>query len=236
MSAIQHAHWEDERAAYLLDALDERERAEFERHLAICESCRSELGWLLPALDVLPASVDQLEPPPELRDRILAAIDGDRPPSKATTHPSLWSRLSARPALAGFATVAALAIGLAGGYALRGDDDNGDGPPPAAATTVPIKATAPAVEVDGKLVNHNGTWTLDVSQMPNLRPGDVYQVWMRNGKQLQPSILFVLSRDGTARVVLPDQTGSADEMLVTAEPSGGSRQPTSNPLVSATPQ
>ena len=75
-----------------------------------------------------------------------------------------------------------------------------------------------------------------MSIVPELRPGDVYQVWMRNGDQLQPSILFVPSRDGTAQVVLPEQTGDADEMLVTREPSGGSQEPTSTPLVSATLQ
>ncbi len=45
---------------------------------------------------------------------------------------------------------------------------------------------------------------------------------------------FVPSRDGTAKVVLPAETGGADEMLVTREPSGGSQEPTSAPLVSAT--
>ena len=41
---------------------------------------------------------------------------------------------------------------------------------------------------------------------------------MRKGEELQPSVLFVPSRDGTAKVVLPAETGSADEMLVTREP------------------
>ena len=135
-------------------------------------------------------------------------------------------------ALTGVATVVALAVGIAGGYALRGDSDSS----PTVATTVPVEPTTPSIRAAANIVHHDDTYTLDVSHMPELRPGDVYQVWMRNGKQLQPSILFVPSRDGTAKVVLPTQTGAADEMLITREPTGGSQEPTSAPLVSATLQ
>jgi anti-sigma-K factor RskA len=241
MSAHQHdPYWDDERAVYLLGALDEGEIAVFEAHLADCDRCRAELRWLQPAVDVLPASVEQMEPPAGLRDRILGAVEAD------TLHPVVprkelrparqrqpfWSRLAKRPAFAGLASVVALAAGLAGGYALGGD--SGSDNPQTVATTVPIEAATPAIRATGNLVHHDDSWTLDVSDLPDLRPGDVYQVWMRNGKQLQPSVLFVPSRDGTAKIVLPSKTGAADEMLVTREPSGGSQEPTSAPLVSAT--
>jgi anti-sigma-K factor RskA len=243
VSTIDHSPWDDERAAYLLDALDPGEQAAFETHLAGCASCRTELRWLAPAIDVLPAAVDQIEPPPELLDRILGAIDGDRPreataapvsdvgsiPTVSTGRPSFWSRLAGRPALAGVAAAVALAIGVAGGYALGDDPDNAS----TVATTVPIEATAPAVQAAGNVVNNDGNWTLDISHLPDLEAGRVYQVWMRKGEQLIPSVLFVTSRDGTAKIVLPGETGTADEMLVTREPSGGSDTPTSEPLISA---
>jgi anti-sigma-K factor RskA len=234
VSTIDHSPWEDERAAYLLDALDPAERTAFETHLADCDACRAELRWLAPAIDVLPAAVEQIEPPPELRDRILGAIDGDRPRTATSPayaeRPSFWSRLAGRPALAGAAAAVALAIGLAGGYALGGDSDD---PSTVAATTVPIQTVTPEVQAAGNVVNHDGNWTLDISHLPDLEAGRVYQVWMRKGEQLIPSVLFVTSRDGTAKIVLPGETGTADEMLVTREPSGGSEAPTSEPLVSA---
>ncbi len=235
MSTTEHMPWEDDRAAYLLDALDERERIEFETHLASCDRCRAELRWLQPAVDVLPASVEQYEPPTELRNRILGAVEADSGPAKTAparpTKPPFWKRISPA-ALSGVAAALALAVGIAGGYALRGDS----GTPQTVATTVPVEPTAPSVRAAANIVRHDDTYTLDVSHIPDLRPGDVYQVWMRNGDQLQPSILFVPSRDGTAKLVLPAQTGAADEMLVTREPSGGSQEPTSAPLVSATLQ
>jgi len=239
VSTTDHMPWEDDRAAYLLGALDDAEVVAFETHLAGCDRCRAELLWLQPAVDVLPASVEQLEPPPELRKRILGGIEADtasppvlrRDARRRPASTSFWSRLRLpAPALAGIAAVLALAVGIAGGYALRGDDSDSSG----TVATVPLEATAPAVRAAGNVVRHDHTWTLDVSHIPNLRPGDVYQVWMRKGDQLQPSVLFVPSRDGTAKVVLPTQTGAADEMLVTREPSGGSQEPTSAPLVSAT--
>ncbi len=236
MSVAEHMPWDDDRAAYLLDALDDRERAEFEAHLATCDRCRAELRWLQPAVDVLPASVEQIDPPAELRNRVLGAIEADggsaTTPRTRPTKPSFWERISSRAALTGVAALVALAVGIAGGYALRGDSDSSQ----QVATTVPVEPTAPSIRAAANIVRHDGTYTLDVSHLPDLRPGDVYQVWMRNGNQLQPSILFVTSRDGTANIVLPAQTGAADEMLVTREPSGGSQEPTSEPLVSATLQ
>ena len=235
MSTTDHMPWEDDRAAYLLGALDDAEVVAFETHLAGCDRCRAELRWLQPAVDVLPASVEQYEPPTELRNRILGAVEADAGPAKAaparTTKPSFWKRISPA-ALSGVAAALALAVGIAGGYALRGDSDT----PQTVATTVPVEPTAPSVRAAANIVRHDDTYTLDVSHIPDLRPGDVYQVWMRDGDQLQPSILFVPSRDGTAKLVLPAQTGAADEMLVTREPSGGSQEPTSAPLVSATLQ
>ncbi len=238
MSATEHMPWEDERAAYLLDALDAGERAAFETHLADCDRCRAELRWLQPAVDVLPASVEQLEPPAELRNRILGAIEaevGSAPTrrDRRTARKPFWSRITSRAALTGLAAVVALAVGIAGGYALRSDSDS---PEAVATTTIPVEPTAPSFRATANIVHHNDTYTLDISHIPDLRPGDVYQVWMRNGDQLEPSILFVPSRDGTAKIVLPTQTGAADEMLVTREPTGGSQEPTSTPLVSATLQ
>lgn len=234
MNAAEHMRWEDERAAYLLDALEDGERVDFEAHLAGCDRCRAELRWLQPAIDVLPASVAQLEPPAELRNRILGAIESEAPPVEARdrrqARQPFWSRISSRPALASIAAIVALAAGVAGGYALDGGSDSSQ----SVATTIPVEPTTPAIRAAANIVHRDDTYTLDVSHLPDLRSGDVYQVWMRDGKRLQPSILFVVSPDGTAQVVLPEQTGAADEMLVTREPSGGSQEPTTAPLVSAT--
>jgi hypothetical protein len=55
---------------------------------------------------------------------------------------------------------------------------------------------------------------------------------MRRQQRVWPSVVFVLSPDGRASVLLPYRsTDRADTMLVTREPGGGSPEPTSSPLV-----
>lgn len=229
MSAHDRRQWEDDLAAYALGALDDVETARLESHLAECQSCRAELRWLAPAVDVLPASVEQLAPPPRLRARITNTVASERSaaPRLARSQRSFWQRASLRPALAGTAAVLALMAGLAAGYTLRGEDES-----PTTAT-LPAQVTAPGSQTTASLLHQGDSWTLDVRDMPAPSDGDVYQVWLRHDKRLVPSVLFVPSRDHRAKVALPPRVSDADEVLVTREPSGGSRAPTSSPMLAA---
>jgi anti-sigma-K factor RskA len=233
VSSIDHSPWEDDLAAYALDALVGDERQAFEDHLASCDRCLTELRWLVPAVDVLPAAVEQLEPPPRLRERILTEVAKDvereAPAAVRAERPrrSRWSLGGLRPALTGTVAGVALAAGLAGGYLLGGDEAT-------KTVTVPVQAAAPASQANAAVIHDGDFWKLDVSQMPRLRRGDVYQVWLRDGKRIVPSVLFVLSHGDRATVALPKRIiASADQLMVTREPSGGSQAPTSAPMLSA---
>ena len=72
--------------------------------------------------------------------------------------------------------------------------------------------------------------------MPAPPAGRVYQVWLVHGKeQPRPThTLFTVPRDGRAQVDIMESLKGTDRVLVTAEPSGGSAQPTSEPVVGAT--
>ena len=72
-----HREWEETAAAYLLDALADDERADFERHLDGCHDCRRDVERLRVASDALPASARQVAPPPELKDRIMAIVNAE---------------------------------------------------------------------------------------------------------------------------------------------------------------
>jgi anti-sigma-K factor RskA len=233
MSQHDHSPWEDDLAAYALDALAGDERRAFEDHLASCDRCRTELRWLVPAVDVLPAAVEQHEPPPRLRERILTEVAKDvereDPGAARAERPqrSRWSLGALRPALTGAVAAVALGAGLAGGYLLAGDEGT-------ETVTVPVQAAAPASQARAAVIHDGEFWKLDVSQMPGLRRGDVYQVWLRDGERILPSVLFVLSHGNRATVALPRRiTASADQLMVTREPSGGSQAPTSAPMLSA---
>ncbi len=72
--------------AYAVDALDDLERAAFERHLAECPECQAEVASLREAASML-AETTTLEPPAALRDRVLAGIAtvGPLPPETPNT-------------------------------------------------------------------------------------------------------------------------------------------------------
>jgi anti-sigma factor RsiW len=64
--------------AYAVDALDDIERARFERHLAECPDCTAEVASLREAAAMLAHSVDT-EPSADLRAKVLAEISTVRP-------------------------------------------------------------------------------------------------------------------------------------------------------------
>jgi anti-sigma-K factor RskA len=229
MSTVDHSRWDEDLAAYALGALDPHETAQFRAHLDGCVLCRTELRWLEPALDALPATVEQLEPPAGLRDRILGSIEGEAVPRASTRRgASRWSFGALRPALSAAAVVVALIAGVAGGYALHDGDDDGS-----TVATIPVKAAGPAIQTSAAVVRDGDSWMLEVEDIPTPRRGDVYQVWLAHGKRIEPSVLFVPSHGDKAHIALPRTVASADQIMVTREPSGGSLEPTSAALLQA---
>lgn len=63
---------------YAVDALEPEERAAFEDHLRRCPGCRDEVSAVQEVGGLLSGALAQ-EPPPELRENVLAAVRGTRP-------------------------------------------------------------------------------------------------------------------------------------------------------------
>lgn len=245
MNAERHDDLErlhDDLAGFALGALDPDESRSFELHLEDCGSCRERLQWLYPAVDLLPASVEQISPPESLRQGLMdtvlaeaeeAAASSPTPqrPAPALEKRSWWSGLSGsmmRPA-AGFAVVMLLVAGAATGYLLRGSDSE-----PAKSTFVkaePTRGTAPGVSAT--LERHGDSATLHVNQMPKLARNEVYEVWVQRGGVMEPASIFILGRDGSAKAAVPGPLEGAEGVYVTAEPYPGSARPTSPPLLEA---
>ena len=81
-------------APYALDALDADERERFERHLAECERCTTQLAELQVAVGGLAYAAAGPEPQASLRGRILEAARTDGT-AKVTTFPRRRWALSA---------------------------------------------------------------------------------------------------------------------------------------------
>jgi hypothetical protein len=157
----QYADWD---GAYVLGALPPEERVEYERHLAVCDQCRTELAELLPLPGLL-RRVDDTEreallggkaldePPVGLETRLLEAARAEsaaQPRAGSVTAPAaagpapvvpLWRRTRTRVAL-GIAAAAAVAAAVVVPLATR---DEPSARPTASVTlrqTVPTELTA----------------------------------------------------------------------------------------------
>jgi len=226
MNETEHDRRRDDLAAYLLGALEPGEAAELERHVAGCRECEEELERLRPAVQVLPEAVEWMEAPAALRGRLMEQVRSEAPGSHAApaARPAPHRRFGLRP-IAGLATLA-LVLAAIGGYAIR---DRGSGGAGAGATTV-VSGHSPGVTAE--MVREGETGTLRLANLHQLPEGKVLQAWVQRGKQVvSAKALFVPSSDGTATATIDGMHG-VNTVMVTAEPRGGSVQPTSAPIVS----
>ncbi|HYG96320.1 MAG TPA: anti-sigma factor [Solirubrobacterales bacterium] len=230
MTTSDHTRWSDDLAAYLLGSLDPREAAEFERHLEGCEHCREEMRWLEPAVHTLPETVERQEPPPQLREALMAEVYADARPEKKPAATGSWfepRRWLLKPAV-GFAALALLVAGVVG-YEVGNDGSDGSG----GASTI-------VRQIDGmtvKMIQEGDAGTLELVGVPRLRPDKVLEAWVeRDGKVEAVPALFVPDRHGRAETTIADMRG-VETVMVTEEPRGGSETPTGEPIMAmAVPQ
>ena len=233
----------DDLATYALGALPAAEAAALEQHLAGCGTCSERLQWLRPAADLLPASVQQLNPPPELKRDLMAVVREEAPahaPEPAAAKaadagaPGPFARFRIkllgdgplRPALAGFAAFCLVVVGIAGFELGKGGDETTTSSYAALPTSQKLTGSG-TVEVSGNKA------TLTVAGMKPIPRDQVYQAWVADGEQIEPSSVFVVNSAGQGSASIPDMPAGADRVMVTREPSGGSEQPSTAPVLSA---
>lgn len=228
MEQAHHRRFEEDLAAYLLDALEPDELREFRLHLEGCASCQNEERWLRSAVEQLPSSVEQLEPPVELRNRLMARVHieatNDRTPVRETPPRRRWWAPVLRPA-AVLATVAVLAAGLV--YVINQDDG---GP---TTTTIQAEATPQEPMAVGRVERTGDLTVLKVDRLPVQRSGRVYQTWLQRGTKIEPSSLFVVGKNGSGSAAVTADLDGVEAIMVSDEPAGGSEQPTTKPVLVA---
>jgi hypothetical protein len=80
----------------------------------------------------------------------------------------------------------------------------------------------------------HGRAELSLVNMPQAWPGRVYEIWVkRSGPPAPTDALFSVTLSGNATVGVPGSIKGVHEVLVTSEPLGGSRTPTTSPVVIA---
>jgi len=237
---MEHDAYNELTAAYALDALDPDESRAYEEHLAGCAICQDNLAALSGTMVQLAFAAPPVDPPPELRERILAAVRAERDdPARATREepaaaeptnivPLRPRRAWTRPrfAIAGAVAVAAcLLIGLvAWNVSLSNRLDKAR----SALTTVPLQGANGSVVVGA---GNNGV--LVVSNLDQAPAGKTYEAWVIDDGAASPAGTF--GGGGTVAVKLehPVRTGSV--VAVTVERAGGAEQPTTKPFITSKP-
>ncbi len=225
--------------AYAVDALDDIERAEFERHLAECSACQSEVAGLQEAAAVMGFTA-AVQPPASLRASVLAGIETVRPlppvvatPSAPT--PAHGGRTRFRPRLLVAAAAAVIIVG-GGVTAVVQPWQDGTTQAPTASERILAAADAEtyvksfpdgskATLVRSRSQNAAVLTTQDMADAPS---GSIYELWLIHDDQMVPAGLM---SGGDDEVVLEGDAASANGFGITVEPDGGSEQPTSDPVV-----
>ena len=224
-----HERYDDLVAPYLLGALEPDEAGDFEAHLETCAACSEEVELLRVGAEALPASVPQLDAPPELRNRIMdivqreaallaaAGPEADRAAAAPPAREPWWRRLRVLVPAAAAAAAAVLAIVVIGG--------DGDG------RTLEAAQAPQGAAVRMQVAEEHST--LIAEHLPAPPSGRVYQVWIqREGSDPEPTeALFSPSDAGTVSVDLPGSMEGVEAVMVTDEPMGGSRAPTGETVI-----
>jgi anti-sigma-K factor RskA len=220
--------------AYAVDALDDIERAQFERHLAECAECRAEVASLRSTAALL-AETSATAPPQGLRERVLADIGTVRPlPPAVGTGAAPRRRFRLAPLAAAAALIAAVGTGVV--VTQPWADDSSQTPQVSAVDRV-LQAEdaerytqtidgAEATLVRSRSLNQAVLVTQDMAPPPD---GKVYELWLdHEGVGMVSAGL--MAQGGEQQILLEGDPATALGAGITVEPAGGSEEPTLPPV------
>jgi anti-sigma-K factor RskA len=232
--------------AYALDALDESQRLRFERHLRGCPACADDVRKYTEIATALAMAV-AAQPPPGVRDRVLAATTVTRqlPPEVAEPRrlPSLpRSPWVPRLALAGAVVGVAAAVTL-GVVQVSTQDRLNTVQTENQAIAAVLSARDAQIASATSSVGGTATVVLSYSQgkivftssgLPALPSSEVYELWLIGPVQARSAGLLSEASNGKTSPVLASGLQTDDKVGVTVEPAGGTSSPTTTPILAMT--
>jgi anti-sigma factor RsiW len=242
VSEQSHREFSDGLGAYVLGALSDDERTRMQAHIASCPRCHDDVVALQATADLIPAAVPQIDPPAGLKQRIMRVVESeaellaaagsaaDRPQPRRRRRRGLAPRwLSERPLAAALAAAALAVVGVVG-FAL-----GGSGTTPTARTVEAFVDPTVAPGASASVAVSSRQLVLRVARLPAPPSGHIYEVWLqRRGRPPAPTnALFGVSSDGSGSAVVGGDLHGVQQVLVTAEPDGGSLMPTRSPIITA---
>ena len=219
---------EDLGAAYALGAVDAAEEDRMSSHLATCPEAHATAREMIDAAAVLPASLEALEPPASLRDRLLATAartpQDHRPapsvavsPRPAATGPRVaWWRLSPLPA-----ALAAAALAVAVGVGAWGTRQNAE----LAERDAALRAIASADAIHAATGEAGSGWVIQsgdqamfmAEDLADLGSGELYEFWLIDADGNAVAAGTLTDTEGVALVTLERDLEGATTFAVTVE-------------------
>ncbi|WP_305789479.1 anti-sigma factor [Symbioplanes lichenis] len=235
--------------AYVLDAVDDDERASFEQHVAGCASCRAELAELRETAGRMADSTWSI-PPPRLRAEVMGAIrrtrqlppaDGGRPASEVVSlRPA--ARLRRWPVAAAAALILSAGTG-AGVWAVQEHrlEEQSRIAAAAAQREARVQAILSASDVVMKSGAVRGGGTVTVASSASHSAAVVlmgavtppakdraFQLWAVHDTTMTDA--GVLAAGAGSAVQIVEGLPGSDALGVTLEPAGGSAEPSLPPV------
>jgi anti-sigma-K factor RskA len=225
--------------AYAADALPADERHAFDEHLEQCAACRQEVAELTATTSRLGAAV-ATPAPAGMRSRVLAEVANTRQASPVVR--GLHKRPAAQPWFRQPVGIAAsfllvLSLSLAAVAAVenrRADRAERTAERIAAIVTDPDRASA-SREINsggsGLVITADHGAVFRADRLRSLPANRTYQLWIMDAKGGARSV-GLLGRGGPGSVErFVDDINDTDQIGLTVEPKGGSKGPTTTPLL-----
>jgi anti-sigma-K factor RskA len=199
----EHSRVRDLLGPYLLGALEPAEAREVEEHLEVCDECREEAYGLRAAHDRLVdlASISE-EPPPDLKDRILAGT------------PSRFSRRVPLLAASAAALCVLAVLGVLYSTGMLGQQE---------VAAAELESTKLAPEAGGELHvsedDPNARAELEVWGMPKCAENEYYELWFGTEEGRMSAGTFTVDADGrvTLYTSVPEGVGEYERVGITLE-------------------
>ena len=230
---------------YAVDALTGGELDEFEKHLEQCPTCAEEVRELRETAARLGLAT-AIAPPPSMREQVLDATSRVRqlPPSGVRVITADGSRRRRRlirrlprpiAVTAMAAAIVALAVLQVGTrhQLQQAQTKNQTIASVLAASDARIELGSSTVggTVTAVVSPHDREAVITAAGMPTPSGARVYQLWVISPAGYRSLGLLPGSSAGAIAPVLADDVQPGDQLAVTIEPAGGTRQPTTIPIV-----
>ena len=235
-------------SGYALGCLDSDEKQQVERHLPGCASCQAELASYRQVVDVLPMGMALREPPPELKENLMAEARRRRSLPRSQAEPGLWARFlrwlsgdtpgQRRIPLLSAASLVIIVLLIGSNFFLWQQVRSLQGKLPPAFSTVSLKGTVASPDASGLLViSANGAeGSLVVDNLAKLDADHEYQLWLNKDGQRSSGGTFSTNKTGYGLLWVKSEQplDSYNTFGVTIEPTGGSPGPTGDKVLGGT--